>query len=188
MTRMLEDLTEETKLFVFEEFTANPSFSFGDGSIMYQHSLHVLEYALEIASEFTCDKTVVILEALLHDIGKTYKTSHEVLQEKHHELGWKVCEKYLNSLNLTAAQLHELKVFFEKKTNSIESRIVKDADVIAFYADPRLHNSFKRWTNDKNLEEELERKLAKFDSLHFSVSKQLGEKHWEKLKTKWQVT
>lgn len=183
--KTLDDITEETKLFVFEEFEANPGFSFGDGSIMYQHSLHVLEYALEIASEFPCDKTIVTLEALLHDIGKTYRASDEALQKRHHELGWRVCEKYLKSLNLTATQLYELKAFFEKKTNSVESRIVKDADVIAFYADPRLHTKFKLWAEEKELAGELERKLAKFDSLYFSVSKQLGEKHHSKLKQKW---
>lgn len=181
----LDELTEDTKLFVFEEFEANPHYSFGDGTIMYQHSLHVLDFALELASEFTCDKTVVTLEALLHDIGKTYKADEETLHAKHHELGWKVCEKYLKSLKLTSEQMEELKKFFEKKTDSVESRIVKDADVIAFFADPRLHTKFKLWAEDRGKTDELSRKLAKFDSLHFSASKQLAQVHYDKLKQKW---
>lgn len=185
--KSLDDITEETKLFVFEEFEANPHYSFGDGSIMYQHSLHVLDYALELTSELPCDKLIVTLEALLHDIGKTYKADEAVLQERHHELGWKVCEKYLKSLKLTDTQLGELKLFFEKKTDSIESRIVKDADVIAFYSDARLHNQFRRWAEEKNKEGELERKLNKFDSLNFSISKQIAEPLHEKLKQKWRA-
>ena len=65
------DITKQTVAFIREHFSNN-----SDGHDA-EHSLRVYRNALAIASEEDCDKDVVALAALLHDVDD--KTSMRVL-------------------------------------------------------------------------------------------------------------
>ena len=75
-----KELAEKTKRFLKDSFIKNPHYSFDDWRIMYNHGLNVLDYSMRLAKKIRCDKEVLIVASLLHDIGKTYKTSDKILR------------------------------------------------------------------------------------------------------------
>ena len=71
---------EKTKKFIEKSFREKPHFSFNNWKIMYYHSLTVLNFSLKISEKIECDKKVLSIAALLHDIGKTYEADEETLR------------------------------------------------------------------------------------------------------------
>lgn len=90
---MSKDVLEKTKEFLKKSFMENPHFSFDDWKIMYDHSILVLKFSLKIAETINCDKMVLSIGALLHDIGKTYKADEEILIKQHRKLGYMMSKK-----------------------------------------------------------------------------------------------
>lgn len=182
---MSQDLIEKTKEFMKKAFIDRPHYSFGHWSVMYDHSLLVQKIALQIAENIESDKLVVSIGALLHDIGKTFKTDPEILHKQHEKFNLKVCGKFLDNLGLTMKQSKKLKEILSYKSDSVELKIIEDADTLALYADKRLYMLYIEWASKKGLKKSIQRKIKKFYKLHFIDSKKLGKEWFEQIKKDW---
>ncbi|MHB8831427.1 MAG: HDIG domain-containing metalloprotein [Patescibacteria group bacterium] len=168
-------------------FVDNPDYSFGDWSVIYQHSLNVRDLALKIAEQVECDKELLELFALFHDIGKAYKADYLYLHEHHEELGFNVAEPILSKLSLSTGQSVKLTEFLKGDLSSVEANIMKDADTLAFFMDERLQDLFKKWADEKGLVGELQRKADKYQKLKFEISKAMGKAAHDKMCQKFQL-
>lgn len=184
---MNEEVVIKTERFLAQEFQKHPHYSFHDWTVMYDHSVKVRDIALQIARDMACDKTVVAIGALLHDIGKTYETDAGILHKRHEEFNLPVSEGFLETLEFSAEQLQKVKKVIAHKSDSIEMKIIEDADALALYADKRLYALFIAWARENNLNDAIQRKLDKFLKLHFEVSKQMGKGWYEQTKRDWGV-
>lgn len=186
--RNMEQITiNQIEKFVKDSFVENPSYSFNDWTIMYEHSLKVKDIALQIAESIDCNKELLTIMALLHDIGKAYKTDEQILQEHHDELGYEVAKDFLPLLNLSEKYVGILKGFLSGNLKSIEVQIVKEADIIAFFSDKNLQQALKNWADKQDLLDELQRKADKFKQLEFSVSKEIARPLYEEMKKQWHL-
>ena len=91
-------LITQTEEFVKQAFIQNPHYSFDDWTVMYNHSVMVKDIVLEITNEIVCDKEAIAIGALLHDIGKTYKTDLETLHTEHESFNLLVSENFFENL------------------------------------------------------------------------------------------
>lgn len=180
-----EDKINQTKNFVKHSFQENPAYSFNNWMIMYEHSVMVKDIALQIAESVPCNKDLLAIEALLHDIGKVYKADSKFLHKHHAELGYKVAKEFVRQLVLSDSDQKELEAFLKGKTNSTEGKIVKDADIIAFFCDYKLQEAFKIWADVEELSDELQRKADKIDKLEYTSSKEIAERFYVEMKKRW---
>ncbi|MDD5251850.1 MAG: HD domain-containing protein [Patescibacteria group bacterium] len=171
--------------FVREAFRKNPAYSFGDGGIMYDHSVKVKDLALLIASNMDCDRELLAVEALLHDIGKAYPADAQTLHERHEELGFEAAVALLPQLPLTSEQAELLSGFLRGNINSVEAEIVKDADTVAFFEDERLQRALAAWAQEQGLAGEMQRKADKFKNLKFKSSRNIALPSYEAMKKRW---
>lgn len=178
-------ISKQVQEFIRESFQGNPDYSFGDWTIMYKHSLKVKETALQIAKSVECDKELLAIEALLHDIGKVYRANSKMLRKHHAKLGYKVAGKFVEQLDLSRQMKKELMTFLKGRKGSIEGQIVKDADVVSFFSDVKLQKAFKNWAEKEGLRAELQRKANKINELEFDVSKKIAWPFYEKMKRRW---
>ena len=176
---------ERVKEFVKKQFIKNPDFSFNDWRIMYNHSLKVEEIAMKIAESVECDRLLLSISALLHDIGKAYKADVQTLHYKHEEFNLKVAEGFIDSLGLSSERLEKLKQIMSSKGDSTELKIIKDADALALFADKTLYMLYIKWAHEKGLDSSIKRKLDKFSKSNFEVSKEIGKKWFEQMKKDW---
>ena len=177
-----EDYIQKAESFLEERFKENPGFSFGDWEIMYDHSILVKNYSIKISEEISRDdysKTVLVLGALLHDIGKTYQADEEKLRNKHDELAYEVSRDFLKNLEMEDSQENKLNSLLKGKSDFLEAQIIEDADIVAFFADKKLMKAFKEWALSKDMPEECERKLNKIEQLKFEPSKQLALEYYK---------
>lgn len=176
---------EQTRTFMEHAFRESPHYTFGDPTIMIDHSNLVGDIAGVLANHYPgVDNTVAEITAILHDVGKTVHTDEETLLKKHEELGLQVADTLLDTLALTQTQREQVKTFFTNKENTSLRQLVKDADYIAFYADERLHDAFKAWTDRDKLPHEVLRKLQRFDQMA-PIAQDLARPFYEKMKLKW---
>ncbi|QQS15703.1 MAG: HD domain-containing protein [Candidatus Moraniibacteriota bacterium] len=181
-----QDIIERSKQFVKDSFVAHPHFSFNDWSVMYNHSCTVASFAGMIGANVVCDKLLVILGALLHDIGKTYEADEETLHFEHESFNLIVAEPFLETLGLSPERLERLKrlVSYQDK-EGVEMKVIKDADAIALPADKRLSMLYIEWAVKEGLRNSIERKIRKFDKLHFELSKEIGKPLFSRMKQDW---
>lgn len=180
------DIVQKVKKFVEDEFRRHPHYSFDDWHIMYDHSVKVCEIANRIAEHLECDRLLVSVGALLHDIGKISEVDEETLHYDHEKLNLTVSEQLLDSLGLSDERLKKLKKIVSYQSNSPESRIIKDADALALYADKRLYMAYIKWAHENKLESAIERKLNKFLKLNFEVSKSIGQEWFRQMSEDWE--
>ena len=171
-----------------EEFVARPHYSFGDPMIMVNHCLKVEELALRIAEQVyeNVDLLAVRAAALLHDIGKTYEADPEVLNTDHELFNLKVAEQFIDNLGLPDIECEKVKEAVRyHDVDTLETRIVKDADTLSFYADERYHKVFYDWVVKENREKERQRKYSKFEKLRFPQSREIGQPLYESWSQTW---
>jgi putative nucleotidyltransferase with HDIG domain len=181
--------------FLREKFKANPRYSFNNPDIMINHSIQVMDIAIEIASQVPdCDLLVMSLGALFHDIGKAADETPEVLKERHAQFNWSIASEFLNGIELTPEQIEILKnILFEKPEtydSCIEQKIVKEADMITFMKDPILQEAFYNWAEGLqpgNGKTELQKKLDKIKKLTLEKSKELAKEPYENMRNKWRL-
>ena len=178
---------DRVERFLKDVFIENPLYSFGDWTIMYNHSRNVRDFALEIAEFIECDKSLLEIESILHDVGKAYKTDAETLRKQHGELGYEVAKNFLPEIKLSREQKERLAAFLVGNTESVEAQIVKDADVIAFFADEKLQVALKNWADEQGLPNELQRKADKFRNLIFEPSRIIASPLYEQIKKRWNL-
>jgi putative nucleotidyltransferase with HDIG domain len=184
---MPEDFVKKTKEFVKESFIKNPKFSFNDWTIMYNHHVMVLDLCLRISKNIDKSYDMIVLKigALLHDIGKAYEADEKTLVEKHAFLGWEVSKDFLNSLKLKEEQLNKIKDIWNEKKINTEKQIIEDADTLIFYMDKKLNQVYKKWAIERKYKKGMQRKIDKFNSLHFEISKKIGKPLLEEFKKHW---
>jgi len=182
---MSQDLVQKTDKFVREAFRANPHYSFNDWTVMYDHSVQVKDIALRIAEHIACDRLVVAIGALLHDIGKTYRADPEVLHKDHETFNLVVAGEFLRGLELPEEQLRKLESIVGYQSTSEEMKVIKDADALALYADKRLYMLFIQWAAAEGFEASIQRKIDKFSTLRFEVSRTIGSDWFEQMKRDW---
>jgi putative nucleotidyltransferase with HDIG domain len=181
-----EEMIRRTREFVKQAFIEHPHYSFGHWSVMYDHSCKVEELAMKIAEEVECDRLLVVLASLLHDIGKTHRADEETLHREHESFNLAVSEDFLESLGLPSERLVKLKRLISYEDDSVEMQVVRDADAMALPADKRLYMLFIKWADRKKLESSIERKLEKFQKLHFAVSRDMSREWFEMMKRDWE--
>lgn len=184
----MRDEILKTGLFVKEKFRENPYYSFNDWHVMYNHSIIVEKLASRISRGMKCDRLLVSLGALLHDIGKTYKTDEETLHKHHEGFNLAVSIEFIEGLGLPGKKLSKLKKIVSYSSSSVEMKIVKDADALAFYYDRKLNRLFLKWAKAKELDSSIERKISKFGNLYFEESRKIGKEWLERMKKGWKVT
>jgi len=181
--------------FLRERFNANPKYSFNNADIMIDHSIDVMNIAIELSKDYPqADITVILLGALFHDIGKTANEAPEVLKAQHAQFNWDIANKFLSTLGLTAVQLEKLKnILFENPetiNSCIEQKIVKEADKVAFVTDDGLQTAFYSWAEGLvvgNGKVELQRKLDKVKTLELPRAKEIVGKYSEIMRSKWKL-
>jgi len=184
---MKKDSVFLTRNFVKSKFMKNPHYSFDNWVVMYAHSLNVEKMAVKISKGTKCDRQVLSIGSLLHDIGKTYKTDKGTLHKHHEDFNLVVSENFLGTLGLDKKSLDKIKKIISYKSKSVEMRIIKDADAIAFYYDKRLNMLFLNWARRNRLGDAIERKLRKFDKLRFEASRKIGKPWFERMKKDWKI-
>lgn len=184
---MNEETILKTEEFLAQEFQKHPHYSFNDWTVMYDHSRKVRDIALQLAENIPCDKTVVAVGALLHDIGKTYETDAETLHKRHEEFNFPVSEQFLNSLSIPEEQFQRVKEVVSHKSHSVEMKVVEDADALALYADKRLYTLYIQWARENSLLDAIQRKLDKFSKLNFEKSRDLGKGWYDQMKKDWGI-
>ena len=94
----------------------------------YEHSMRVYRLAMLIAENEKCDRTVVALAALLHDVDdykmfSTYDNAHARSFMESHGVTPKNIKKIIDAINGVSFSKNGL-----KKPKTIEGMIVQDAD------------------------------------------------------------
>ncbi len=179
------DLIDKTDAFVKKAFQDNPHFSFNHWSVMYNHSVNVQELSMKIADEVECDRLVTSIGALLHDIGKTYHADPETLHTAHASFNLIVTQNFLDNLGLTDAQLKQVRDLISYQSDSIEMKIIKDADALALCYDKKLYMLWIEWAIKNDLIGDIKRKLEKYKNLHFDISRRLAEQMVIEMKNDW---
>ena len=89
----MENNIQKAERFLREAFVKNPGYSFGDPEIMIGHSRTVRDVSLQIAERMECDKELLEIMALWHDIGKRCGQcgDHGNLYHSHDEKGGVSC-------------------------------------------------------------------------------------------------
>lgn len=178
-------IVDQVKEFVKQAFVKNPHYSFDDWTVMYDHSCQVAQMAEKIIMYVDCDQLLVIIGSLLHDIGKTYQVDVETLHTEHESFNLPVSESLIESLSLSSVRQEKLKRLVSFTDESTEMDVIKDADALALPADKRLYMLYIAWAHQKRLESSIERKLRKFDKLHFPVSQEIGSLLFPIMKKDW---
>ena len=93
----------------------------------------------------------------------------------------------MQSLELTDEQRLRIKDVFFGNENYTGRQVIKDADVIAFFADERLQTAFKKWADGKRLADEPQRKLDKINKLRFDISRKIANPYYLKTKSSWKL-
>lgn len=175
----------KTREFVKNAFIENPHYSFNHWSVMYNHSVLVFEFAEKLLSEIKADREIVLIGALLHDIGKTYNADPETLHKKHEDLNLEVANDFIESLDLDKISKDKIKEIISFKNGSLEEKIIKDADALAFFHDKILYSLFLDWAKKEGLEDAIDKKINKFNSLNFKISKKIAEKDYQQMLHAW---
>lgn len=179
------DLVDKTKHFIKDAFQENPHYSFNHWSVMYNHSVNVQELAMKIASEVECNNTVVSIRALLHDIGKTYHADTETLHKDHESFNLIVSKGVLDNLGLANDELNHVRDLITYNSDSVEMKIIKDADALAMCYDKTLYMLWIEWAINNRLTSDIKRKLDKYSKLNFEISRRLAESKLIEMKNDW---
>lgn len=173
--------------FVKKAFIENPHYSFNHWSVMYNHSVKVKDLALKVARGQKCDKVVLAVGALLHDIGKTYHADATTLHKDHEKLNIIVAKDFLDNLKITKEQREKIFDVIKGGSDLVEGKIVRDADGLAFYLDRNLYMLWIEWATKNNISENDKiRKIEKYSYFNFPVSQKIGKSSWEQMKKDWQ--
>ncbi len=183
----MRDWVGDTREHVKSAFLANPHYSFNDWTVMYDHSVRVYNIALDIAAHVKCDTLLLCIGALLHDIGKTYKADPEVLHKDHEKFNLEVSREFLTGLKLPADRFARLEDIVSHKGESVELKIIHDADALAMYADKRLYMLFIEWASKNDLNGAIKRKQDKFSHLNFPISAEIGRNWYEQMRKDWEA-
>lgn len=122
------ELIAKVKQFVKEE-CLNETSKYGS-DVYYFHFLPAAEYAQTLALQLHADEEVVVLAALLHDIGAIMYG-----REHHHVTGAQIAEQKLKEFGYAAEKIEKVKKCIlhhrgsiPSPSESVEEQIIKDVD------------------------------------------------------------
>lgn len=177
------NIVDEIKHFVENE-CKKPSSKYGYEPFPF-HFVPTANYAEQLADELGGDKEVILIAALLHDIGSIIHG-----REDHHITGAKIAEEKLKELQYPAEKIELVKKCIlnhrgsrQNKRSSLEEQIIAEADVMSNF--DNLPGIFKAAFiyEDKtqgeardSVRQKLERK---WKQLHFKNSKNIIKPKFE---------
>jgi putative nucleotidyltransferase with HDIG domain len=188
-----EQLLSEAKEFLIESFTENPSYSFGDASIMIEHSLNVSNLCINLSIYTECDPTTVAIGGMFHDIGKAMTIggepiNWESLRKNHEAFNMPMMLAFFKSRDVEGEIVETLHKAFDEESGVKEGYVIKDADLIEFYMNYRLQKALKEWGDKMGFPNELQRKADKFNTvMKFDKSKEMAKPFWETMKLRWNL-
>ena len=185
--KLKQALIDKTDAFVKKAFQDNPHYSFNHWSVMYNHSVIVKELAIKIANEVNCDRLVISISALLHDIGKTYHADHQSLQKNHKNFNLLVSKEFLDNLGLTSTELKHVRDIISYNSDSAEMKIIMDADALAMCFDKKLYMLWIEWAVANKLTTDIQRKLNKYKSLNYEISRRIVEPKLAEMIYDWEA-
>jgi len=155
-----------------------------------EHILRVVHNAKLIADTVECDKEVVVLSALLHDIGRSEKMLNEYnIKKNHHaDTGAKIAYEFLEDLNYPKAKEISYAVSvhnFSKKVTpeTIEAKILQDADrldAIGYVGVMRVFTDERGDINDK-IQHFYDKLLKLKNGMHTKKGKELAEEKHKRI-------
>lgn len=152
----------------------------------YAHVLSVCRYAIQIGRAIPdpVDPFILCAGALLHDIGKT----NSVFSHIHGLFGGALAEEFLDGLKIEPDARDAIcRVVIRHTPTSMippetaEEKAVFDADTLDRLGIMGLLRGFigKEGAMDKIMNKYMDKRLTDFDKLHFKVSKEIGEEHFQ---------
>lgn len=183
------DLYFKAKQFLVESFTKNPNYSFGDGSIMIEHSINVATIGLDLCVYHSYNPTLVAVGGLFHDIGKAMTIDNKpidpkILRERHEDFNLPMMELFIDNYKIEGDIKNKLVNIFDHK-DEILVNMIQDADITEFYMNFRLQKAFNDWANKQQLPKELQRKADTFNTMHLEEGKRVAKPFWEIMKLRW---
>lgn len=154
------------------------------------HILRVVHNAKIISESEECDKEVVILSALLHDIGRSKKILKEYgIEKKHHsETGSEIAYKFLKDLGYQKAKEVSYAVSVHNYSkgivpDTIEAKILQDADrldAIGYIGIMRVFTD-ERGDIDSKIQHFYDKLLKLKDGMHTKKAKEIAEKKHKRM-------
>ncbi|MGM0640292.1 MAG: HD domain-containing protein [Thermotogota bacterium] len=161
-----------------------------EGNHDLEHILRVVHNAKLIADTVECDKEVVVLSALLHDIGRSEKILNEYnIKKNHHaDTGAKIAYEFLKDLGYDKAKEVSYAVSVHNFSKgiipeTIEAKILQDADrldAIGYVGVMRVFTDERGDINDK-IQHFYDKLLKLKNGMHTEKGKQLAEKKHERI-------
>ncbi|SDB95179.1 HD domain-containing protein [Geotoga petraea] len=161
-----------------------------DGNHDLEHILRVVYNAKLIADTVECDKEVVIISALLHDIGRSKKmlNKYNIKKGHHANTGAKIAYEFLKSLNYPKAKevSYAISVHnFSKGVipETIEAKILQDADrldAIGYVGIMRVFAD-ERGDIQGKIQHFYDKLLKLKDGMHTKKGKELAEEKHERI-------
>jgi len=190
---MNDNLIQSAKEYLIESFTRNPSYSFGDGTIMVEHSIHVCEIAENLTVYQECDLLLIQIGSLFHDLGKSHlidgkAVDKQILRSRHEQLNIDAAHNFFKNQELSESFIESFAKLFDSESDIVEKSIIKDADIIEFYMNFRLQKALNDWALDNNIQGELQRKADKFNTVLTSqLAKKFAQPYWETMLKRWNL-
>jgi len=187
------DLYLKAKEFLVDSFTRNPSYSFGDASIMIEHSLNAANIGMNLCTIYSYETTTVSIGCMFHDIGKAIlmdgqPVDPKLLREKHEDFNLPMVKIFLGKTGIKGKMADNLSTLFSQKVSGGLKALIKDADIIELYMNVRLQTALKNWADANGFPNEMQRKASKFDAvLSFDKSKEMARPYWEAMKVRWKL-
>lgn len=155
---------------------------FGDGRIIYRHCRFTLKFCDLLSKGYRSDKSILRVAAFLHESGKAYEVSWKILKERHEKYNWLISKELISRFQISRERKNKLKkiLLHKKNDNSIEAKILHEADIIAFFADRSSQKAFAAWAKKRKLPGEIERKLSKMKKLKLKNSNKIALLLWRK--------
>ena len=187
------------KKILYEAFKG--SWELGGGAeFRYKHGLEVADFSMKIAyiENLEVDKGVMYVAGLFHDIGKVSAVNkggqieYESEANKNHEkVSFEFLKKYIANVVSDDIIKKAAGIINEElnESSSIERKIIKDADELGNFGYSQVWRTFNfialnRQTYEQMLEfwesGNMDDRKKWIDQLHFTVSKRVALKRYEK--------
>jgi hypothetical protein len=98
-----------------------------------------------------------------------------------------MAKDFLDALEIPKEQKKNILNNISNNSDSVESKIVQDADGLAFYLDRRLYLLWIAWAIKHNMpESDKQKKIKKYFHFNFPISQNIGKVGWERMKKDWE--